>query len=153
MRWRTDTPEPTPQMPVAPMLDMAFQILAFFILIYHPAKSERAVPIHTCASNAEASHAKGTLQPPIGIDIVADSSPGHSVVYRLRAQDQNHTTLCDLPSLRDRLKSCTPGAAVRIIAQAGIPMSDVVAAVDAAAAAGLTAITFGEPAPPSPLRR
>jgi biopolymer transport protein ExbD len=153
MKWRVDTPDLTPSMPVAPMLDMAFQILAFFILIYHPATGERAVPIHTSESNAEASRTKATAKPIIGIDIVADSRAAYSVVYRLRTEDRINTTLYDLHSLRDRLKSCTPGAAVRIIAQTGIPVRDVVAAVDAAAAAGLTAITFGEPAASAPSRR
>jgi biopolymer transport protein ExbD len=140
-------------MPVAPMLDMAFQILAFFILIYHPAKSERAVPLHASESAGKASQMKAMTRPAIGIEIVGDSSLRHSVVYHLRTEDKNHSALSDLKILRDQLKSCPPEATVRIIAQAGIPMSDVVAVVDAAAAAGLTAITFGEPAASGAVRR
>jgi biopolymer transport protein ExbD len=128
------------------MLDMAFQILAFFILIYHPASSERAVPLHTSESTGKASKEKATTKPVIGIEIATDSSPGHAVAYHLRTDNWNYAALCDLQMLRDQLDSCQAGTAVRIIAQAGVPMSDVVAAVDAAAAAGLTAITFGEPA-------
>jgi biopolymer transport protein ExbD len=134
-------------MPVAPMLDMAFQILAFFILVYHPASTERAVPLH--ASDAQATPLTQAPQPVIGIDIVADPSHGDAALYCLRTQEQKNTAFCDVQNLRDRLQACRPGAAVQIIAQAGIPMSDVVAAVDAAAAAGLTTITFGAPAPMS----
>jgi len=151
MRYRTETPEPTPTMPVAPMLDMAFQILAFFILIYHPASSERAVPLQASGS-AGATSLKRRSQPAIAIDIVADTRPRHAVLYRLRTEEQN-TAPCDVQTLHDRLASCRPGSAVRIVAQPGIPMSDVVAAVDAAAAAGLTAITFGEPAAPGTVWR
>jgi biopolymer transport protein ExbD len=153
MRWRTDTPELTPSMPVAPMLDMAFQVLAFFILIYHPASSERAVPLHTPESTVETAQPKSTAKPVIKIDIVIDPGAQHAVVYSLRAEDRRNRTPCDLQTLRDRLKTSQPGTAVRISAQAGIPMSDVVAAVDAAAAAGQTSITFGEPAAPLALRR
>jgi biopolymer transport protein ExbD len=133
-------------MPVAPMLDMAFQILAFFILIYHPASSERAVPLRISEAMGKASQTKAIAKTVIGIDILADSLPRHAVVYQLRTEDWNHRARCDLQMLRNQLKCCRPGAAVQIIAQAGIPMGDVVAAVDAAAAAGLTAITFGQPA-------
>jgi biopolymer transport protein ExbD len=153
MRWRADTQEPTPSMPVAPMLDMAFQILAFFILIYHPASSERAVAVHASEPTGDASQTKGAVKPVIGIDIVAGFLPGQAAAYRLHNKDFKSRPILNLESLRAQLKSCQTGTTIRITAQAGIPMGDVVAAVDAAAAAGLTTITFGEPAAPRPMRR
>jgi biopolymer transport protein ExbD len=139
-------------MPVAPMLDMAFQILAFFILIYHPANAERAIPVNSSQSQSATSTIKKGARPII-VDIVADSSHGSRAKYRLRTDDQKNTALCDVQTLRDRLKSCRFGAAVQISAQAGIAMSDVVAAVDAAAAAGLSTISFAEAVAPLPVRK
>jgi biopolymer transport protein ExbD len=49
-----DGPEPT--LPVTPMLDMAFQLLAFFIISYHPSDLEGQMQLALPANDAKQAH-------------------------------------------------------------------------------------------------
>ena len=63
-----------PNVPIAPMLDMAFQLLTFFVLTYHPAPAEGqfvmnllpAQPATAMAAGAR-RRAAGRLQRPAGL--------------------------------------------------------------------------------------
>jgi biopolymer transport protein ExbD len=49
-----DGPEPT--IPVTPMLDMAFQLLAFFVMTYHPSDLEGQMQLALPSSEVKAAH-------------------------------------------------------------------------------------------------
>lgn len=62
---------PEPVLPVTPMLDMAFQLLAFFIFTYHPSDLEGQMQLALPANDAKAAHKPEDVKP----DSSADKDP------------------------------------------------------------------------------
>jgi biopolymer transport protein ExbD len=65
-RQQSDGPEPV--LPITPMLDMAFQLLAFFILIYRPSDLEGQMQLALPSQNAAAAHRKEQVDPSAASD-------------------------------------------------------------------------------------
>ena len=117
---------PEVELPITPMLDMAFQLLAFFILTYHPSALEGQIRLALPAAGQ--AKAKSVLdidpttisdpdaEPPSELTIVikgrhatrAESAPDFYVVESLQGASPSLKTLTDLSDyLRrqvDRLK-------------------------------------------------
>jgi biopolymer transport protein ExbD len=60
---RTLDDGPEPNIPVTPMLDMAFQLLAFFVLTYHPSDLEGQMQLALPTENTPAAHKLADVDP------------------------------------------------------------------------------------------
>jgi biopolymer transport protein ExbD len=62
-RRRNADPGPEPTLPVTPMLDMAFQLLAFFIIIYRPSDLEGQMQLALPSKATPAAHKPQDVDP------------------------------------------------------------------------------------------
>src|ERR1700736_3569201 len=116
-RRRKAEPGPEVELPITPMLDMAFQLLAFFILTYHPSALEGQVALALpAAGQAKAKDAKDVspdnisdvdIEPPSELTVVikrrqgSDGPPDHYLVESLQGSSR---TLATLAALSDYLQ-------------------------------------------------
>lgn len=164
---RTRRPGPPEEVafPVAPMLDMAFQLLAFFILTFQPASNELRIdlelPIAASAQpRAEGGQAKAdnTLTALPKIDIASDlritataDASGNLVSLRLGLAD-----VPDIKTLGDRLtryRKLLENKPLKVVlmADSGLVYDQAAQIIAAAQAAGAETIHLGENnAPRSP---
>jgi biopolymer transport protein ExbD len=64
MGWRRITEgAPEPNVPVTPMLDMAFQLLAFFVMTYHPSDLEGQMQLALPSASTPAAHKQEQQDP------------------------------------------------------------------------------------------
>ncbi len=54
---------PEPNVPITPMLDMAFQLLAFFVMTYHPSDLEGQMQLALPSNEAKAAHKQEDVDP------------------------------------------------------------------------------------------
>ena len=102
--------------PVVPMLDMAFQLLAFFILTFKAPSAETHIDLHLPATPAALPAAPGARPGPEPSRAV-DADLENDLLVRAEADD-----LGDLKSLRLGEAACRPRHA-RATASAGTPGS------------------------------
>jgi biopolymer transport protein ExbD len=116
-RRRKAEPGPEVELPITPMLDMAFQLLAFFILTYHPSALEGQVALALpAAGQARAKDAKDVssenpsdvdIEPPSELTVVikrrqtGDGPPDRYLVESLQGTSQS---LASSSALSDYLK-------------------------------------------------
>jgi biopolymer transport protein ExbD len=56
---------PEPNIPITPMLDMAFQLLAFFVMTYHPSDLEGQMQLALPANDVKAAHNQQEQDPTV----------------------------------------------------------------------------------------
>src|SRR6516164_148323 len=105
---RKAEPGPEVELPITPMLDMAFQLLAFFILTYHPSALEGQVALaQPAAGQARAKDAKDVspenisdvdIEPPGELTVVikgrqrGEGPPDHYLVESLQGTSRSLET-------------------------------------------------------------
>lgn len=148
-----------PQLQVAPMLDMAFQLLAFFIFTFQPPSPETRVDLYLPALPAAlpGGDQGETVSNPVpairsdvleGLDndlvIQVDSGEDGTVdSYRL-----GRTRVPDLDELRNRLtrfRAAMEGETVRVtlLARDNVPYGDMARLIGACSTAGFDTIRLG----------
>ncbi len=78
------TPHAEPELPITPMLDMSFQLMAFFILSFRPAPTENQIPLALPRDPADRAAHAVPLDPPspddqelvVQISAAGNGSPG-----------------------------------------------------------------------------
>lgn len=157
-RCRRPGPPEEVAFPVAPMLDMAFQLLAFFILTFQPASNELQIDLELPVANATKPRAvggqarldpsqTGLSQVDISNDlrIIATSDPsGNLVSLKLGLSD-----VADIPTLADRLtryRKLLEDKPLKIvlIADSLLLYDEAARIIAAAQAAGAETIHLGE---------
>ena len=109
---RKAEPGPEVELPITPMLDMAFQLLAFFILTYHPSALEGQVALALpAAGQAKAKDLKDVsadaipdvdIEPPSEMTVVikrrqgGDGPPDHYLIETLQGSSPTLATLTAL---------------------------------------------------------
>lgn len=172
LRKRKHDPGPEVELPITPMLDMAFQLLTFFIFTYHPSALEGQMELNLPgAGEAKAKDAKDVdptkisdqeIEAPSQVivmiktqrDGVNDGAIGQITVDGLTKN--NVKDLKELTEFLQRLKAkdeLTNKESVRIQADGTLKWSHVVEVMDACKRAGFTNVGFSPPpdaAPPPP---
>lgn len=163
---------PEPNIPVTPMLDMAFQLLAFFILTYHPSDLEGQIQLALPANDAKAAHRQEEMDPTAKSDkdpmleiptdltvVVKTQNDGISngSISTLTVEDRSgpvpiHTestnqTLTEaltrhLHNLRDTLDN---KSSIKLQADSHLKWDSVVQVMDACRKAGFENISFVSP--------
>ncbi len=145
--------------PVAPMLDMAFQLLAFFILTFQPASNELRIDLELPVAAPVQARAEGGLAkldtsrmglPDLGIEsdlrvTVTSDDEGNLVSIKLGL-----TQVPDLATLEDRLKRYArvldnKPLGVTLLADPRLLYEEAAKIVAAAQAAGAQTIHLAEP--------
>jgi biopolymer transport protein ExbD len=165
-RRRPADPAMEVELPITPMLDVAFQVLAFFIATYHPAQLEVQIDL-TLPEAAQAraadqkdvkpdSSAPGDLELPAEITVVVKTSGGGTKedgIGRIVVQERQSpmgTQVPDLGALRNYLEETRKGLAnqndIKIQAEGGLQYLYVMEVVDLCTLAGFTNVSFGPPA-------
>jgi biopolymer transport protein ExbD len=159
---------------ITPMLDMAFQIFAFFIVIYHPSQLEGQMLLHL-PDLAEAKAAKpeearpeqsmpGDLELPAEVTVIARTTRPDgiqdgsitqvSVQERLGTKDiikadQGSKEIPSLDGLRQYLQSIRSGLSnqhdIRIEAESGLRYEYVMQIIDLCTRAGFKNVGFAPP--------
>lgn len=153
---RGESPEEV-QFPVTPMLDMAFQLLAFFILTFQSPTSETRIDLYlptTPVALPGSSQGQARTSPPRRTDIDLEND----LKIRIKADDLGdlrsirlgETPLPDLDALGDRLrryKSILEGRPlrVRITADDRLRYEEAARVIGTCNASGVDSIRLGNP--------
>jgi biopolymer transport protein ExbD len=168
---RPGEPGPEPNLPVTPMLDMAFQLLAFFILTYHPSDLEGQMQLALPANDAKAAHKQEQVAPDSASDREQTPELPSDLTVAVKTQNDgvNNGTISAL-TVEDRSGPTTirpagteavtealtrylnkakdavnPKAPVRLVADSRLKWENVVAVMDACRKAGFENISFAPP--------
>jgi biopolymer transport protein ExbD len=155
-RYRPTGPEEV-AFPVTPMLDMAFQLLAFFILTFKPPSDETHVDLDLPATPAALpARAEGRAQPRYARKV--DTDLENDLLIRAEADDLGdlkalrlgEAAVPDLPTLGRRLRRYTQlleGRAlrVRLIADDRLRYEPAAQLIATCSAAGVTTIRLSPP--------
>jgi biopolymer transport protein ExbD len=154
-----------PTLPITPMLDMAFQLLAFFIFTYHPSDFEGQMDLSLpseAASRAEkpenvdpaaAANKDQALEPESDVTVVVhaeDRAPNVGMIKSLNVIAGNISTDVDnLDRLRDFLKKKHAEVAnkdsVKLQGDSRLKWNGVVQVMDVCRDAGFNNISFVPP--------
>ena len=156
---------PEPNLPVTPMLDMAFQLLAFFVMTYHPSDLEGQMELSlpseaiTKAKSAEevksdaASEAK-PLELPTNVTVIVRTqhdNVNNGLISDLSLQDDAglHPVGNSLSNLRDELKKRSETVEnkenIKIQADAKLKWEEVVNVMDVCHQTGFKNVSFVKP--------
>jgi biopolymer transport protein ExbD len=167
-RKKEDEHQPKPQMPVTPMLDMAFQLLSFFILTFHPdaqfeVEMDLALPAKESSKAQDPSQvdplveANPNLDPDELIDVplivakAANDPANAGSINSLSIEHLGNTrTIHDLGDLfktlnSDDFRAADFKGAIRVRGDPKLKWSAVVEIVDKCRAAGFTRVGFASP--------
>lgn len=158
-----------PTLPVTPMLDMAFQLLAFFVMTYHPSDLEGQMDLSLPTAEITAPRDRDKVDPrerPDSEPIVLTANV--TVILRTQRDDFNIGLLSDvslqddtgthpvgnsLDKLRKELKSRRTAIEnkenIKIRADTRLKWQEVVNIMDVCHEAGFTNIGFVSPPDPS----
>jgi biopolymer transport protein ExbD len=169
-RRAADGPEPT--LPITPMLDMAFQLLAFFILTYRPSDLEGQMQLALPSHEAKAAHQKENVDPAVANDkdptleiptdltvIVKTQNDGvnNGVISALTVEDRSgpatirpasadQTPTEALTKYLQRVKETVDNkTAIKLQADSRLKWESVVQVMDACRKAGFENISFMPP--------
>jgi biopolymer transport protein ExbD len=156
---RPEPPEDV-QFPVTPMLDMAFQLLAFFVLTFQAPSAETHLDLHLPATPvALPSESQGAAQPFPARRV--DSDLENDLWVRAEADDLGdlkalwlgESPLPDVAALGDRLRRYVEvlegrPLRVRVLANDRLRYEEAARVLAAIDAAGVTSIRLSEPASP-----
>jgi biopolymer transport protein ExbD len=153
------------ELPITPMLDVAFQVLAFFIATYHPAQLEVQMDLSLPeAAQARAADPKdvkpesttpGDLELPAEITVVVKAAREGkkrgdiSQILVEERQSPTGTKISDVQALRKYLEQTRSGLAnqndIKIQAEGELQYLYVMKVVDTCTLAGFTNVAFGPP--------
>jgi biopolymer transport protein ExbD len=149
------------QFPVTPMLDMAFQLLAFFVLTFQAPTAESRLDLYlptTPAALPGSAQGRATDAPGRRFDLDLEND----LVIRARADDLgdlkslvlNETPVPDIAALSDRLGRYakvlgTRPLRVRLLADDRLRYEEAARIVAASTTAGVASIRLGDPGGPA----
>jgi biopolymer transport protein ExbD len=155
---------PEPTLPVTPMLDMAFQLLAFFVMTYHPSdlegQMELSLPSESVAKaksadevKQDAATDKDPLELPADLTVIVRTqrdNVNNGLISGMTLQAEAGASPVDtLDKLRDELKSrhgsVTNKENIKIQSDAKLKWGEVVKVMDVCKEAGFTNISFVQP--------
>jgi biopolymer transport protein ExbD len=162
---RKTEPGPEPNLPVTPMLDMAFQLLAFFVMTYHPSDLEGQMELSLPSEAITQAKDKDDIKPdsPVDKDQDLKLSANLTVIVRTRRdnvniglvsgiflQDDAGTSPVDtLDKLREELKSRRTSVEnkenIKIQADSKLKWEEVINVMDVCQQAGFKNISFVPP--------
>lgn len=154
-----------PTLPVTPMLDMAFQLLAFFVMTYHPSDREGQMDLSLPSAEITAPREQDNADPRRGPDSKPIVLPADvTVIVRTQRDNVNHGLISDLSlqddaglhpvgnslnNLRDELtkRSATVENKenINLQADAMLKWQEVVNVMDACHQAGFKNVSFVKP--------
>lgn len=143
--------------PVTPMLDMAFQLLAFFILTFRPPSSETHIDLHLPATPAALpSSSRGQARPSASRAVDADLE--NDLLVRAEADDLGdlkslrlgEAPIADLSALGDRLRRYSGllgdrPLRVRLVADDRLRYEPAARIIATCSAAGVAAVRLAQP--------
>jgi biopolymer transport protein ExbD len=143
--------------PVAPMLDMAFQLLAFFILTFKAPSAETHIDLHLPATPAALPSApRGQARP--SASRAVDTDLENDLLVRAEADDLGdlktlrlgEAPLSDLASLEDRLRRYTQllgrrPLRVRLVADDRLRYEPAARIIATCSAAGVASVRLAQP--------
>ena len=168
MRNRHGDPPLDVEVPITPMLDLAFQVLLFFILTYHPSQLEGQMDMTLPdAAQAQAATPQGTkdsmpgnLELPAEITVIVKARPdgSHSgAISQITVQEPagaKDIANANLEELQRYLASTRTGLTnqndIKIQAEGEIKYAGVMEVMDACTRAGFTNVGFGPPPDAAP---
>jgi biopolymer transport protein ExbD len=172
MGWRRITEgAPEPNVPITPMLDMAFQLLAFFVMTYHPSDLEGQMQLALPSENTPASHqqkeqdptAKSEKNPVLDLPsdltvVVKTQNDGvnNGAISALTVEDTSGTATIRVAGdqklgdalthyLKDHREMVSNKSAIRLQADSHLKWENVVQVMDACRKAGFENISFVPP--------
>jgi biopolymer transport protein ExbD len=89
MRKRKGEPGPEVVLPIVPMLDMAFQLLAYFIMVYHPSALEGQMQLALPAAGEAKAKSEMDVDPNILSDTEAEPPSEMTVVIKTQQDGGN----------------------------------------------------------------
>jgi len=146
--------------PVTPMLDMAFQLLAFFVLTFQVPTTETHIDLYLPASPlALPSESQGRGQAPVARRV--DNDLENDIWIRAEANELGdlktlrlgESTVPDLPALADRLKRYVAimedrPLRVRLAADNHLRYEEAARVISICSAAGVAAVRLNDPSAP-----
>ena len=155
-RWRQ--PPEDVQFPVTPMLDMAFQLLAFFVLTFQAPSAETHLDLDLPATPAALPGApQGEARPSPAREV--DSDLENDLWVRAEANDLGDlkalrlgdAPLADLPTLGERLRRYSGllegrKLRVRLVADDRLRYEEAARVVATCSAAGVSSVRLSDPA-------
>lgn len=158
-RWGSRRPEPPEEVsfPVTPMLDMAFQLLAFFVLTFQAPSGETHLDLDLPATPVALPGApRGKAEPKFARAV--DTDLENDLWVRVKADDLGdlaslqlgEAVLPDLETLGARLRRYTQilegrPLRVRLVADDGLRYEEAARVIAACTSAGVTAIRLSQP--------
>jgi biopolymer transport protein ExbD len=156
---------PEPNLPVTPMLDMAFQLLAFFVMTYHPSDLEGQMELSLPSEAVSQAQDKEDVKQdaPVDKDQELKLAANITVVVRtqrdnvntglisgIALQDDSGTSAVDtLDKLREELKARRANVEnkenIKIQADSKLKWEEVISVMDACQQAGFKNISFVPP--------
>jgi biopolymer transport protein ExbD len=156
---------PEPNLPVTPMLDMAFQLLAFFVMTYHPSdlegQMELSLPSEAISQAQDKEDVKSDATPDnqqdlklaANISVIVRTQRDNvntGLISGIAVQDDSGTAPVDtLDKLREELKSRRANVEnkenIKIQADSKLKWEEVISVMDACQQAGFKNISFVPP--------
>jgi biopolymer transport protein ExbD len=151
------------ELPITPMLDLAFQVLLFFIMTYHPSQLEGQMELTLpdaaqakAASVAEArpdQAAPGELELPSEMTVLVKTQHDgvhDGAISQISVQERQGTKdISDLETLRKYLADTRGGLGnqndIKIQADSGLRYAFVMQIMDMCTRAGFRNVSFGPP--------
>ncbi len=151
-------------LPITPMLDMAFQLLTFFIFTYHPSGLEGQMDLNLPSEKAAAAKDKDQIDPNAAPDKAQDLVPPSDLTVIVRTQQDGvnngiisaltleqaagQKPVNDLKALEAELteaKKAAPNDAIKIQGDGKLKWSAIVQVMDVCRKAGFNNISFVPP--------
>jgi biopolymer transport protein ExbD len=156
---------PEPTLPVTPMLDMAFQLLAFFVMTYHPSDLEGQMELSLPSEAITKAKDKEDIKPDAPVDKDQDlnlsanltvivrtqrDNVNNGIISGISLQDDAGTAPVDtLDKRREELKKRSATVAnkenIKIQADSKLKWEEVINVMDVCQQAGFKNISFVPP--------
>ena len=156
---------PEPTLPITPMLDMAFQLLAFFVMTYHPSDLEGQMELSLPSEAISQAQSKEDIQPDAPVDKDQDLKLSANITVIVRTQRDNVNTgfisgislqddagtvaVDTLDNLREELKARRATVEnkenIKIQADNKLKWQEVISVMDVCQQAGFKNISFVPP--------